>query len=86
MAQLGQAKSLALPLPDVPEAVAAGKPSAHLLLTRGHFRHAAMNRLHDEMALAVLYFDYPDGVTVAGSERPSPFMRQRSGGRWQTRT
>jgi superfamily II DNA or RNA helicase len=84
LAELGQARTLALPLPDVPEAVAAGKPVARLLLTRGRFRHSAMSRLHDEMALAVLYFDYPQGVTVVGTERPSPFMRRRSGGRWQT--
>ena len=84
LAELARSRSLALPLPDAPEAVAAGKPVARLMLTRGRFRHATMSRLHDDMALAVLYFDYPQGVTVVGGERPSPFMRQRTGGRWQT--
>ena len=84
LTQLGHVRHLALPLPDAPEAVAAGKPSARLLLTQGSFRHASMNRLHDDRALAVLYFDYPHGPTVVGVEQPSPFMRQRVGGQWQT--
>jgi superfamily II DNA or RNA helicase len=84
LAQLARERNLALPLPDAPEAMAAGKPVARLLLTRGSFRHATMSRLHDDMALAVLYFDYPQGVTVVGVEQSSPFMRQRVGGRWQT--
>ena len=84
LAQLAREKQLALPLPDAPEAVAAGKPVARLLLTQGRFRHANMSRLYDDLALAVLYFDYPHGVTVVGVERPSPFMRQRVDGQWQT--
>jgi superfamily II DNA or RNA helicase len=84
LTELAQVRQLALPLPDAPEAVAAGKPAARLLLTRGRFRHQAMNRLHDDLALAVLYFDYPHGPTVVGVEQPSPFMRQRTGGQWQT--
>jgi len=81
---LATERDVRLPLPDAPEALAAGKPEARLLLTRGRFRHQAMSRLHDELALAVLYFDYPQGLTATGSERPTPFMRQRTAGRWQT--
>ena len=84
LAQLARERQLALPLPDAPEALPAGKPAARLLLTQGRFRHKAMNRLHDDLALAVLYFDYPQGLTATGAERPSPFMRQRAGGQWQT--
>ena len=84
LAKLARERHCALPLPDAPEAVAAGKPVARLLLTQGRFRHTAMNRLHDDLALAVLYFDYPQGLTVVGGEQPSPFMRQRAGSQWQT--
>jgi superfamily II DNA or RNA helicase len=84
LAQLASDQRLALPLPDAPEALAAGKPAARLVLTQGRFRHATMNRLHDDLALAVLYFDYLPGLTVTGGERPSPFMRQRVSGQWQT--
>ena len=84
LAHLAREQQLVLPLPDAPEAVAAGKPVARLLLTQGRFRHIAMNRLHDDLALAVLYFDYPQGLTVTGVERPSPFMRLRVDGQWQT--
>ncbi|MCX7150615.1 MAG: DEAD/DEAH box helicase [Rhodocyclales bacterium] len=84
LTELAREQQVVLPLPDAPEAVAAGKPVARLLLTQGRFRHMAMSRLHDDLALAVLYFDYPHGLTVVGVERPSPFMRQRAGGQWQT--
>ncbi len=84
LAQLADERRLALPLPDAPEAVAAGTPSARLLLTQGRFRHMSLNRLHDDLALAVAYFDYPQGLTVVAAERPSPFIRQRAGGKWQT--
>ena len=84
LTELARVQQLALPLPDAPEAVAAGKPAARLLLTRGRFRHQGMNRLHDDLALAVLYFDYPQGPTVVGVEQPSAFMRQRVGGQWRT--
>ncbi|NJD35427.1 MAG: hypothetical protein FIA96_11450, partial [Betaproteobacteria bacterium] len=84
LAHLAQEKQLALPLPDVPQAVAAGKPSARLVLTQGRFRHLAMSRLHDDLALAVLYFAYPQGPTVVGVERPASFMRQRRDGEWRT--
>ncbi|WP_310451247.1 DEAD/DEAH box helicase [Sulfuritalea sp.] len=84
LAQLARERQVPLPLPDAPEAVAAGKPSARLVLTQGRFRHLAMNRLHDDLALAVLHFDYPQGLSVIGVERPSPFMRQRVDGQWQT--
>ncbi len=84
LAQLARERKLTLPLPEAPEAMPAGKPVARLLLTQGRFRHVTMSRLHDEMALAVLYFDYPQGLSVVGSESPSPFIRLRSGGRWQT--
>jgi hypothetical protein len=57
LAQLAQERQVALPLPDAPQAVAAGKPEARLVLTQGRFRHLAMSRLHDDLALAVLYFD-----------------------------
>ena len=82
--QLAQGRQLSLPLPEAQEAVAAGMPSARLLLTLGRFRHPSMSRLHDDRALAVLYFDYPQGPTVVGVEQPSPFMRRRVGGEWQT--
>ena len=82
--QLAHTRQVALPLPDAPEAMVAGKPSARLLLTLGSFRHASMSRLHDDRALAILYFDYPQGPTVVGVEQPSPLMRQRAGGQWQT--
>ncbi len=84
LSQLAQTRQLALPLPDAPEAVAAGTPAARLVLTQGRFRHLAMGRLHDDLALAVLYFDYPQDMTVVGVERPPSFMRQRLGGEWQT--
>jgi superfamily II DNA or RNA helicase len=84
LALLARERHLTLPLPDAPEAVAAGKPVARLRLTQGRFRHAAMSRLHDDMAIAVLYFDYPQGLTVVGVEQPAPFMRQRVDGQWQT--
>ena len=84
LAQMARERDLVLPLPDAPEAQAAGTPVARLLLTQGRFRHTNMSRLHDDLAIAVLYFDYPGDLTVAGAERPSPFMRQRAGGKWQT--
>jgi superfamily II DNA or RNA helicase len=84
LARLARERQVALPLPDAPEAMVAGKPVARLLLTQGRFRHVSMTRLHDDLALAVLYFDYPQGLTVVGAERPSPFMRQRVDGQWQT--
>jgi len=82
--RLAHERQVALPLPDAPQAMAAGTPTARLVLTQGRFRHLAMNRLHDDLALAVLHFDYPQGLSVIGSEQPSPFMRQRTDGRWQT--
>lgn len=84
LSQLAQTQHLELPLPDAPEAVAAGTPVARLVLTQGRFRHLAMGRLHDDLALAVLYFDYPQQLTVVGVERPPSFMRKRLGGEWQT--
>ena len=84
LTQLARERHVALPLPDAPEAVPAGKPAARLVLTQGRFRHLAMGRLHDDLALAVLYFDYPQGLTVVGVERPASLMRQRLGGEWQT--
>lgn len=84
LAQLAHQRQLALPLPDAAEAVAAGKPVARLLLTQGRFRHIALSRLHDDLALAVLYFDYPQGLSVVGAERPAALMRQRTGDKWQT--
>ncbi len=84
LARLAKEQRLELPLPEAPEAVAAGKPVARLLLTQGRFRHASMSRLHDDLAIAVPYFDYPQGLTVVGAEQPVPFMRQRTGGQWQT--
>ncbi|MCF8178686.1 MAG: DEAD/DEAH box helicase [Sulfuritalea sp.] len=84
LARLARERRLELPLPEAPEAVSAGKPVARLLLTQGRFRHAAMSRLHDDLAIAVPYFDYPQGLTVVGAEQPAPYMRQRSGGQWQT--
>ncbi|OHC66240.1 MAG: hypothetical protein A3H93_15220 [Rhodocyclales bacterium RIFCSPLOWO2_02_FULL_63_24] len=84
LAQMARERHLPLPLPDAPETVAAGKPTARLVLTQGRFRHLAMNRLHDDLALAVLHFDYPQGLSVIGAEQPSPFMRQRVDGQWQT--
>ena len=84
LARLARERRLELPLPDAPEALAAGKPVARLLLTLGRFRHANMSRLHDDMAIAVPYFDYPQGLTVVGSDQPASFMRQRVDGNWQT--
>jgi superfamily II DNA or RNA helicase len=84
LARLARERDLPLPLPEAPEAIAAGQPAARLVLTQGRFRHVAMSHLHDELAIAILYFDYPQGLTVAGAERPSPFMRQRADGRWRT--
>jgi hypothetical protein len=82
--QLAQERQVALPLPDAPQAMAAGKPAARLVLTRGRFRHLAMSRQHDDLALAVLYFDYPQGLTVVGVEHPPSLMRQRLEGEWRT--
>jgi superfamily II DNA or RNA helicase len=82
--QLAQERQVALPLPDAPQAMAAGKPAARLVLTRGRFRHLAMSRQHDDLALAVLYFDYPQGLTVVGVEQPPSLMRQRLEGEWRT--
>jgi superfamily II DNA or RNA helicase len=84
LAHLARERNLALPLPDAPEAVAAGTPRARLRLTLGSFRHAAMTKLHDDLALAVLYFDYPLDLSVVATPRPAPFMRQRVGEQWQT--
>jgi hypothetical protein len=78
--QLAQERQVALPLPDAPQAMAAGKPAARLVLTRGVSATWPMSRLHDDLALAVLYFDYPQGLTVVGVEPPS-LMRQRLEGR-----
>jgi superfamily II DNA or RNA helicase len=82
--RLAHERQVPLPLPDAPQALAAGMPTARLVLTQGRFRHLALNRLHDDLALAVLHFDYPQGLSVVGGEQPSPFMRQRVDGRWQT--
>ncbi len=82
--QLAQERQVALPLPDAPQAMAAGKPAARLVLTRGRFRHLAMSRQHDDLALAVLCFDYPQGLTVVGVEHPPSLMRQRLEGEWRT--
>jgi superfamily II DNA or RNA helicase len=82
--QLAQERQVALPLPDAPQAEAAGKPAARLVLTRGRFRHLALSRLHDDLALAVLYFDYPQDLTVVGVEHPPSLMRQRLEGEWRT--
>jgi superfamily II DNA or RNA helicase len=84
LAQLARERRLSLPLPEASDAVPAGQPGARLVLTLGRFRHLAMNRLHDEMALAVLHFEYPQGLDVLGAEQPSPFMRQRVDGQWRT--
>ena len=82
--RLVQGRSLALPLPETPEAIPAGRPTARLRLTRGTFRHLSLDRLRDAMALAVLHFDYPRGISVVGAEDAVPFMRQRLGDKWQT--
>ncbi len=85
LAALGQARELALPLPQSrePEA-AAGPPSARLHLTRGRLRHERMTSLIDAMALAELYFDYTGLPPVAGAEIPPPLMRALVDGEMRT--
>ncbi len=79
---LSQRLGVSLPLP---EARTAEQPSAppepRVRLTMGRFRHDALFSLHEEYAIAELHFDYPDGVSVAGSERPDPLLPLQQNGR-----
>lgn len=43
-----------------------------------------LNSLQDEYAIAVLKFDYPQGLTVNGSLQPSPMVKHSIDGQWQT--
>ena len=84
LAQVARVREVSLPLPDALEAAPAGKPAARLVLGRGRFRHLPLGRLHDELAIALPWLDYPDGLSVPGAERPSPLMRQFVAGKWRT--
>jgi len=82
--RLAQQKGLELPLPEAAESLAAGQPVAHLTLGSGRFR-AASNGTEERHAIATLYFDYPEGLRVTGSEHPALMMRRQAGdGQWQT--
>jgi len=84
LSRLAEQKSLDLPLPEAAEILAAGKPMAHLMLTCGRFR-AMANGTEEQQAIAILYFDYPEGLRVTGSEHPALMMRRQVGdGQWQT--
>ncbi|MBI5108923.1 MAG: DEAD/DEAH box helicase [Rhodocyclales bacterium] len=77
-------RDLGLPMPEMPETMPAGLPSPRLRLTRASFRHIGAGRLEEKLALAVPWFDYPHGVSVAGVEGGSPYLRRRVDERWQT--
>ncbi|MDO8347195.1 MAG: DEAD/DEAH box helicase [Rugosibacter sp.] len=85
LSRLAQQKAIEVPLPEASEVLAAGKPVARLTLTRGRFRHFAVDSIYDEHAIAVVHFDYPEGVSVTGAEHPAPMMRcKMPDGTWQT--
>ncbi|HRP96087.1 MAG TPA: DEAD/DEAH box helicase [Rhodocyclaceae bacterium] len=68
--------AVTLPLPTALETrTPAAPPSATLTLTKGRFRHEAMISLHDEYPIARLRFDYAEGVSAAGAERPEPLLQ-----------
>jgi len=73
-----------LPLPAVPEARPAGTPLPRLRLTRALLRHRGADRLREHLPVAVLWFDYPDGISVAAGAHASPFLRRKVGDRWWT--
>lgn len=84
LSRLAVEQQVAIPLPEASEALSLGRPSARLVLTQGRFRYAAVSSLYDEYAMAVLYLDYPHGLTVTGAEQPSPMVRHRVDGEWLT--
>ena len=82
--RLALAQDQALPMPDLPEALAAGTPLLRLRLTCASFRLLGVGRLEERLALAVPWFDYPHELSVAGVEDAQPFLRRRIDDRWQT--
>jgi superfamily II DNA or RNA helicase len=74
----------AFPLPEPGETVPAGRPVPRLLLTRGLFHHRGGGRLRESLALAVPWFDYPDGISVQATGDVPGLLRRRVGERWQT--
>jgi superfamily II DNA or RNA helicase len=81
---LARSRELALPLPEVPESVPAGTPVLRLRLTRASFRRLGVGRIEERLALAVPWFDYPNGVSAMGVEGGAPYLRRRLDDRWQT--
>ena len=59
----------------------AGVPVARLCLQLGHIRHSKLHLMHDEIALAELYFDYPGLPPVSGEEMPPPLIHAQRGGK-----
>lgn len=85
LGKLGEQKGLNVPLPDAPDSIPAGKPTAHLTLTARQFRSLAAKSGYETHAIATLQLKYPEGVSVAGAEHPSPMMRhQTAAGQWET--
>ncbi|PKO84087.1 MAG: hypothetical protein CVU17_05790 [Betaproteobacteria bacterium HGW-Betaproteobacteria-11] len=76
LGHLAARQQVEIPLPEAAEIVAAATPQARLVLTCGRFRHFAVAGLEDRHAVAVVFFDYPEGVSVSGAERPTPLLRR----------
>ncbi|HLA36170.1 MAG TPA: DEAD/DEAH box helicase, partial [Rhodocyclaceae bacterium] len=84
LARVATERRLPLPLPETPEMVVADRPAARLELTMGTFRHMTANVLHDEHAIAELYFDYPQGFSAQASEQAVSLIRHQVDGEWKT--
>jgi len=80
--EIGAARHLLLPLPEaaIPKRH-AGKPVAILRLQAGRFRRAGAFGMADELAVAVLWFEYPGLPRVTGSETPPPLLHSQRSGR-----
>ena len=59
-----------------------GTPRAHLRLRLGRFRHQALASIDETWPLAELWFDYGEGLVLAGGEETTPLVRVERAGRW----
>jgi superfamily II DNA or RNA helicase len=85
LADLAATYGIALPLPEVIETAAPeGPPMARLHLRQGRLRHSKLLTIAEEVAVAELYFTYPELPPVLGCAIPPPLMRVRHDGQMIT--
>jgi superfamily II DNA or RNA helicase len=83
LARFASQYAIDLPLPKAETGLPAGQPAARLLLGRARFQSPGGGS-EQHHAVATLFFDYPEGFSVAASENPTPMLRQHAAdGQWR---